>query len=135
MSSIERQYKIEDLSHSYDPNDLKWQLERATKDKNHLEQYISQIKADLNGLKQTEYKSVVVFRRNINSYSKKVEYFVWLEKRPQIKEIEDPSVRESLLLPTSKHQCFSGGAEKKTAWEYAEELAGEYGAEIEMVGF
>jgi len=134
MSSIERQYKIEDLSHNYDPDNLKWQLERATKDKNHLEQYISQIKADLNGLNQTEYKSVVVFRRNINSYSKKVEYFVWLEKRPQIVGIEDPSVRESLLLPTSKHLCFRGGA-KKTAREYAEELAGEYGAEIEMVGF
>ena len=135
MSSIERQYKIEDLSHNYDLSNLKWQLERATKDKNHLEGFINQINTILNKLKQTEYKPVVIFKRAMNSYSKKVEYFVWLEKRPQIKGIEDSYVREKLLLPTSEHRCFRGGAEKKTAREYAEKLAQEYGAEIDMVGF
>ena len=133
--SVARDYKLGKIKNNYNQDDLNWYLNRALEDKEYLENYIEQVEEQIAIIKRTKFRSVVIFKRSYNQYSKKVEYYVWLEKRPQIEGIDDVQFRDSLCIPTSCHKCFRGGNLKKEAREYAKKLAQEHSVEIEMVGF
>jgi len=134
--AIAQDHKLDRIVNNYNKNDLKWCLNRALEDIKYLENYINQVKKQITIVEKTKFKPVVIFERSHNLYNgNRVEYFVKLEERPQIEGIDDTQFRDKLYIPTDCHKRFEGGAKKKAAKEYAEELAEKYGAEIEMVGF
>lgn len=133
--SVIQTYKLDQVANNYSRYSLEWELKRATEDLKYLEKYVDEVKNQIAIIEKIKFKPVVVFIRNHNSFSGKVEYFVRLEQRPQIEGISDAKFRDSLSFPTGHHMRFVSGAQKKEARKYAEELAERYGAEIEMVGF
>jgi hypothetical protein len=81
---------------------------------------------------QTDFKKYVVLHRRENYGTKRIEYFVRLEHRPQV---EKDCVDGSFVYGTQEGEKQFKGTERHLAFSYAEELSKAHNAPIERKGF
>lgn len=80
---------------------------------------------------QTNFKNVVVLTRRENWTTKRVEFYVHTEERPQI---DKKHIDGQTIYGVYKDQKNFTGKERHTAIKYAEELSKKYNCPVERKG-
>ncbi|WP_163860372.1 hypothetical protein [Paenibacillus elgii] len=127
------------FKHIYNITTLKNYCDYAECDIKQAERVIQQIRKyqqdlfdHVQNVLNTEMKPVVYLHRSINYSTKKKEYRIFVEIRPQV---EKEQIDGHRVNGEYKEQKNFTGTERNSAFKYAEELAKKYRCPIEKTGY
>lgn len=117
-----------DIKDTWNPAYIENYIRYAEQDIEDIKKFIEKVQAKLELVKSIKWTPVVELNRYNSRSSNRVEYYVTVRYIAE----DDP---QKSYYPTPSYSKKFVGKERKAAFEYAEKLAQELGAEIERSGF